>query len=170
MKQTSYRLGEYEIIEMNDGEIWWKAHSGFGSAVSGKCFIEGNIIFISPPIETDDSGFLKNEFLAQLLSLPIWNKTKYFCTKFEIHSCETAKMPKERRSRPRVDSANFKLPNVVPPITEADHRSSQDCEPQDDDFDVFLKNDTMNLAEIGEGVARRFRAVASGIKKLRFRK
>ncbi len=170
MKQTSYRLGEYEIIEMSDGGIWWKAHSGFGSAAGGTCFIEGNIIFISPPIETDDSGFLKNEFLAQLRSLPIWNKTKFYCTKYEIHSCEAAKIPREKRSRPPVDPACCTLPNVAPPISETDYRSSQDCEPEPDDFDLFLKNDTVNLAEIGESVARRFRAVASKIKKLRFRK
>jgi hypothetical protein len=72
----TYRLAEYEITERY-GQIWWKAHAGFGATRTGKCFIEGNILFLDPHCESDEASFLKNEFLQYLRKLPKWDRTKY---------------------------------------------------------------------------------------------
>lgn len=48
MAEIFYRLGPYQIIERDNGELWWKSHGGFASVRSGLCFIEGNILFMGP--------------------------------------------------------------------------------------------------------------------------
>jgi hypothetical protein len=65
MEERFYRLAQYEIIEKSTDIICWKAHGGFANIKSGKCFIEGDILFIGPS-EMDEIGFLKNEFLEYL--------------------------------------------------------------------------------------------------------
>ena len=72
-KDTSYRLGRYEIIEKENGEVWWETHAGFGRLRAGKCFIEGEILFIGP-YKTEELGFLKGEFIQHLNKLPKWVK------------------------------------------------------------------------------------------------
>ncbi len=39
MKATFCRLGEYKIIEDDNGALWWEAHAGLSALVGGKCFI-----------------------------------------------------------------------------------------------------------------------------------
>lgn len=90
MVTNSYRLDEYKIIESNTGELTWEAHRGFGGLQKGRCFRKGGILFIGP-LETDEPGFLKREFLEHLKPLPAWSKTKHYCVSFEIHHCKTHK-------------------------------------------------------------------------------
>ena len=86
MEDRSYRLAQYEIILKGSGEIWWKSHRGFAAAKSGKCFIEGDVLFIGPS-ERDEEGFLINEFLEYLDKFPTWDRTKYYCPSFRLYSC-----------------------------------------------------------------------------------
>jgi hypothetical protein len=87
MDDQSYRLAQYEIIQRSSGEIWWKSHGGFAAAKKGKCFIEGNVLFIGPS-EAEETGFLRNEFLESLRQFPHWEKTKFYCSSFTLHACK----------------------------------------------------------------------------------
>ena len=87
MEDRSYRLNLYEIIEKSSGEIWWKSHGGFATQKNGKCFIEGNVLFIGLS-EMDEEGFLINEFLEYLDKFPRWDRTKYYCPSFRLYTCE----------------------------------------------------------------------------------
>jgi hypothetical protein len=91
MEERSYRLARYEIIVKSTDIIWWKAHGGFANANSGKCFIEGDILFIGPS-EMDEIGFLKNEFLEYLRQLPQWNRTKYYCPRYTLYRCRDGRV------------------------------------------------------------------------------
>jgi hypothetical protein len=96
MQHTAYRLGEYKIIEYEHGDLWWETHIGLGSSKSGKCFINGDILFIKPS-DSMGPGFLKGEFLDHLKKLPKWEKTKYYCASYKIHECKSG------RSKPLFD-------------------------------------------------------------------
>ena len=85
MEETFYRLAEYQIILKSSGEIQWKAHSGFAGTKSGKCFIEGEVLFIGPS-EKEEMGFLKSEFLDYLKQFPRWDKTKYYCPSYTLYA------------------------------------------------------------------------------------
>jgi hypothetical protein len=90
MQHTAYRLGEYKIIEDEHGDLWWETHIGLGSSKSGKCFINGDILFIKPGASTGP-GFLKGEFLDHLNKLPKWEKTKYYCASYKICECKSGR-------------------------------------------------------------------------------
>jgi len=90
MQHTAYRLGEYKIIEYEHGDLWWETHIGLGSSKSGKCFINGDILFIKPS-DSIRPGFLKGEFLDHLKKLPKWEKTKYYCASYKIHECKSGR-------------------------------------------------------------------------------
>ena len=87
MKERSYRLAQYEIILESNGGIWWKAHGGFADTKSGKCFIEGNVLFIGPS-EENEPGFLKREFLEYLKQFPQWDMTTYYCPSYTLYACK----------------------------------------------------------------------------------
>jgi hypothetical protein len=88
MPDTAYRLAEYKIIEKKHGELWWETHIGLGSLKSGKCFINGDILFLKPS-DSKEPGFLKGEFLDHLNRLPKWEKTKYYCASYKMNSCKS---------------------------------------------------------------------------------
>ena len=90
-KDTSYRLGRHEIIEKENGEVWWETHAGFGRLRSGKCFIVEEILFIEPH-KTEKSGFLKGEFIEHLNKFPKWEETKYYCSSYTILNCKTGRI------------------------------------------------------------------------------
>jgi len=64
-KNTSYRLGRFELIEKKNNEIWWETHAGFGRFRAGKCFIVGEVLFIVKFKEKGVAiwGLLKDRFL-----------------------------------------------------------------------------------------------------------
>jgi hypothetical protein len=88
MHNTAYRLAEYKIVENEHGDLWWETHIGLGSLRIGKCFINGDILFIKPSDSTGP-GFLKGEFLDHLNRLPKWEKTTYFCASYKIYKCKS---------------------------------------------------------------------------------
>ena len=90
MQHTAYRLGEYKIIEYEHGDLWWETHIGLGSLKIGKCFINGDILFIKPS-DSMGPGFLKGEFLDHLKKLSKWEKTKYYCASYKIHECKSGR-------------------------------------------------------------------------------
>jgi arsenite methyltransferase len=90
MAEVSYRLGHYQIIEKDDGELCWKSHGGFASVRTGKCFIEGDILFIGQR-EAEEHGQLKNEFLYHVSKLPNWTRTRYYCPSYTLVECNTGK-------------------------------------------------------------------------------
>ena len=90
MKATFYKLGEYKIIEDDNGALWWEAHAGLGALIGGKCFTRGEILFIGPR-ESEESGFLANEFLNQLDRFPKWERTKFYCLNYEVRYCKSGR-------------------------------------------------------------------------------
>lgn len=88
MQNITYRLAEYKIVENQRGDLWWETHIGLGSLKSGKCFINGDILFLKPSDSTGP-GFLKGEFLDHLNKLPKWGKTKYYCASYKINKCKS---------------------------------------------------------------------------------
>jgi len=88
MQNTAYRLAAYKIIENKHGDLWWETHAGFGSLRIGKCFKNGDILFIEPS-DIVGPGFLKGEFLDHLNRLPKWKKTKFYCASYKICKCKS---------------------------------------------------------------------------------
>jgi hypothetical protein len=81
--KRAYRLGEYRIIEYENGLLRWETHSNFGVQRSGECFILGNVLIIGN-WSHEEIGYLKLEFFEQLQKLPVWTKTRYYCYAFEL--------------------------------------------------------------------------------------
>ncbi len=90
MWSTSYRLGELKITESDGGEVWWESHYGLGSCREGRCYKQGEVLFIGPS-QTETLGFLKGEFLDSIRSLPPWTKTKYHCKLPTVYHCGSGK-------------------------------------------------------------------------------
>jgi hypothetical protein len=90
MQTIAYKLAEYKIIEYGYGDLWWESHFGLGTLKSGKCFINGDILFIKPNNSTGP-GFLKGEFLDHLNKLSKWQKTEFYCTSYKIYECESGR-------------------------------------------------------------------------------
>lgn len=111
-KETFYRLGRYEIIEKENGQVWWESHSGLGSAKGGKCFVEGNILFIGPS-KTEKAGFLKREFMERLNQLPPWQKTKYYSPSHTIYNCKTGRVSPELGARGGLSKQNNSKSHIV---------------------------------------------------------
>jgi hypothetical protein len=88
MQNTAYSLTEYKIIENEHEDLWWETHIGLGSLKIGKCFINGEILFMKPS-DSKGPGFLKGEFLDHLNKLPKWGKTKYYCVSYKIYKCKS---------------------------------------------------------------------------------
>lgn len=96
MKATFYTLGEYKIIEIDNGALWWEAHAGLSAVKRGKCFLRGDILLIGPS-ESEDPGFLKREFLDRVQLFTKWEKTRYYCSNYTIRDCRSGRKlaPKE---------------------------------------------------------------------------
>ena len=112
----SYRLAQYEIIENQSGELWWKAHAGLGRVRHGKCFVEDGILFIAASSKADlkkpgESGFLRRAFLKQLNKLPRWEKTEYYCSSYTLRLCETGEIPLKRETNSRARERTKKITN-----------------------------------------------------------
>lgn len=90
MKEKTYRLDEYKIVESDCGQLTWESHLGFGEFQTGPCYKKGSILFIGPP-ESRRNGFLKGEFVDDLKKYSNWNKTVYFCNGSDLHYCKSGK-------------------------------------------------------------------------------
>ena len=87
-RDLSYKIGRYEIIERNNGQLLWKTYGGLNRLKEGRCYINGSILFLEHGI-AEQSGFKKREFLKKLIQLPDWDRTKYFCTSYAIYYSNT---------------------------------------------------------------------------------
>jgi len=106
-KREYYRLAEYKIIAGEDDHIWWETHSGFCAVKMGRCFVNGNILFIEPGHTSEENGFLKGEFLDQRNRFPKWEKTNYYCTSFKIVKCKT-----DQKRKPSSANNKFSQPTT----------------------------------------------------------
>jgi hypothetical protein len=88
INETIYRLGEYRIIEYENGLLWWERLFNFGVQHSGKCFILGDILIIGH-WSHEEAGYLQLEFSEQLQKLPVWDKTRYYCFASELLDIST---------------------------------------------------------------------------------
>ena len=102
MQTIAYKLSEYKIIENVYGDLVWECHFGLGNLKNGKCFINGDILYLMPGVNAGP-GFLKGEFLDHLKKLPKWEKTKYYCTSYKIYECKTC------RIEPLLEKSNNRL-------------------------------------------------------------
>jgi len=87
-EHISYKLRRYEIIEKDNGQLFWKSPGGLGSLKKGRCRIRDSILFLEPG-ETEQSRLLKRAFMQQLIRLPDWERTKYFCPSYTIYYSNT---------------------------------------------------------------------------------
>lgn len=85
--ESKFRLGEYIIVEHGGVLLTWISHIAIGSQLSGRCFIIGNILVIGP-WEHEEAGYLKLEFHEQLMRLPAWTKTPYYCLSTDIRKID----------------------------------------------------------------------------------
>jgi len=117
-KDRFYKLGQYKIIEKHNGALSWESYGGFSSVKGGKCFIEGDILFLEAG-ETKKHGYLLLEFKERLNKLPRWEKTKYYCPSYTIYSCQTGRrfLLEERDTEPDRGMERFKK-NDYPQLTK----------------------------------------------------
>ena len=158
MESKSYRLAQYCIKEKSNGEIWWETHGGLGSLKKGKCFIQGDILFIGPS-ESEEAGFLKREFLEKLRRLPQWTKTKYYCSRYSIHECSTGN--RKNKSAP-IESGPMDLKDHTP-TAGPDRRFANEVTAR-------TQSHTARMGDIAETLAKGLNSVKSHLQKLRFRK
>lgn len=83
-----YRLGQYEIIEDQNGTLWWRSHAGMADKKQGRCLMEGKILILGPT-EIQQSGCLRREFMEYLKKLPSWDKTEYYCSSHSLYYSRT---------------------------------------------------------------------------------
>jgi len=88
INETIYRLGEYRIIEYENGLLRWEKLFSLGVQRSGKCFILNDILIIGN-WNHEEAGYLQLEFFEQLQKLPVWKKTRYYCFAFELLDIST---------------------------------------------------------------------------------
>ena len=86
--EIKYRLSKYIIIEHGGIVLTWVSHTALGAQRSGRCFIIGNILVIGPK-EHEEAGFLILEFHEQLMKLPAWAKTTFYCFASTIRKVDT---------------------------------------------------------------------------------
>jgi hypothetical protein len=84
----SYKLGRYEITEINNGQLFWKSPGGFGRLKKGRCHMKGSILFLEAG-ETELSSLMKSEFMQQLNRLTDWERTEYLCPSYAIYYSNT---------------------------------------------------------------------------------
>jgi hypothetical protein len=85
---TSYKLGNYEIVVKTNGQLWWKAHTGYDVLKVGTCCVAEDILLIGIK-EHEESGGPKKAFLDYLRRLPEWSATRYYCSNCTLHECTT---------------------------------------------------------------------------------
>ena len=113
-----YKLGQYKIIEKHNGALCWESYGGFSSVRGGKCFIEGDILFLGAS-ETKEHGYLLLEFKEHLNKLPRWEKTKYYCPSYTIYSCKTGRRCLLEEREIELDREKFRIRhNVYPEVTK----------------------------------------------------
>jgi len=88
MKKNKYRLEEFIITEYDKFLFTWEMHIAIGAQRSGNCFIIGDILVIGH-WNHEEAGYLILEFHEQLMKLPVWNKTRYYCLSSSLRDVNT---------------------------------------------------------------------------------
>lgn len=158
MESKSYKLAQYCIIEKNNSEIWWETHGGVGSLKKGKCFVQGDILFIGPP-ETEEAGYLKREFLEKLRKFPQWTKTKYYCSSYSIHECSPGDN-RHKLERIEVDTSGTEDRSPTP---KPDRHFANEVTGS-------TQSHTARISDMTAALAKGVRSVKSRLQKVRFRK
>jgi len=91
MKTVSYKLNQYKIVALDHGELYWETYASFARTMSGKCFIKGKILFMSPYDDISEPGFLIMEYNQFLEKLPRWAMTEYYCCNYTIKTSSDGK-------------------------------------------------------------------------------
>jgi hypothetical protein len=113
-----YKLGQYKIIEKHNGALCWESYGGFSSVKGGKCFIEGDILFLVSG-ETKEHGYLFLEFQEHLNKLPRWEKTRYYSPSYTIYSCKTGRRCLLEEREKELDKGTLRIKNnVYPEVTK----------------------------------------------------
>ena len=119
MKTVSYKLNQFKIIELDHGELYWESYARFARTMSGKCFIKGNILFVSPFDEINEPGFLIMEYNQFLEKLPRWTKTEYYCCNYTIKTSSDGKaLTKEEMIKWSRDSTQHTGDEIKNNVTE----------------------------------------------------
>ncbi|MFH1137298.1 MAG: hypothetical protein V1816_14605 [Pseudomonadota bacterium] len=101
LRQKTYRLHDYKIIEQGETTVQWEKYSDFGVQQSGPCFVNGDILIIGRP-SNEEIGLLIGEFQEQLEKSPPWTRTKYYCREDAITGWSTQK-PRDHRKSPSLN-------------------------------------------------------------------
>ncbi len=158
MEEKLYRLAQYCIIEQVSGEIRWEAHGGLGSLKRGKCFVEGNILFIGP-CNAEEAGLLKREFLEKVHQLPEWDKTKYYCARYSIHECISGNRDGQAVTiRAGKTEGQQQMSSVAPRKRIVD------------DIITRTQSHTARFQDIGQTIAKGFASIKSSFRRVRFRR
>ena len=88
ISEIKYRLGDYIIIEHDSVLLIWMSHNSLGAQLCGRCFILGDILVFGP-WDHEEPGYLKLEFYEQLMKLPVWTKTSYYCFASSLRKVDT---------------------------------------------------------------------------------
>jgi hypothetical protein len=160
----SYGLAQYEIIENESGELWWKAHAGLGRIRHGKCFVEDGILFIGASSKADfkkpgESGFLRREFLKHLNQLPKWEKTEYYCSSYTLRLCKTGGIPLKRETNSRSRERTKRVANSV--TTEVSGSRGLKPKQSDETYAKFKRSGERTENTIRQLISQIFSAVIS---------
>jgi hypothetical protein len=160
----SYKLAQYEIIENENGELWWKAHAGLGRVRHGKCFIEDGILFIAASSKADlkkpgESGFLGREFLKHLNQLPQWEKTEYYCSSYTLRLCKSGRISLKRETSSRSRERTKRVTNSG--TTEASAIAGLKLKQSDEIYAKFKQSGERTENTIRQFISQIFSAVIS---------
>ena len=95
-KTYGYKLGRYKIIESKSGDLRWKTCTHLNRLKSGRCFVQGKILFLNRKV-VEERELPQKEFLNCLKQLPEWSKTPCYCTNYTLKPCQTTKASAENR-------------------------------------------------------------------------
>jgi len=84
MSPGTFRLGRYQITVADNAEISWQTYETLNRVISGRCFIESDLLLIGPQ-EYDEGNQSKREFLNKLNQLQKWDKTMAWCRSSVLH-------------------------------------------------------------------------------------
>jgi hypothetical protein len=117
INEIKYRLGDFIIIEHSGVLLTWVTHIALGAQRSGRCFIVGNILVIGP-LDREESGYLKLEFHENLMKLPTWDKTRYYCFASSLRKVGTKQsLTSYLTEELSIDKIGMEADNITEPST-----------------------------------------------------
>jgi len=111
MRQKRYRLDNYIITEHDRWLFTWEQHITLGTQRSGKCFMMNDILIIET-LNREDDGYLILEYHDQLMKLPVWNKTYYYCFSSGLRDIKTGRVLSPRFPWQQVSQTNARTESI----------------------------------------------------------